>query len=140
MQKSKLVPLNGRGDITIKELTIAEIMSVVEQAESAYKESAPPHVLDMLFPEGLPALAVALSAGLSLEQLSGFSPDEYARLREAAAGLNPIFLAMWERLSNVGRDLAARMEGRNPQSSETLSAASSAAVTLGPGNMDTASS
>jgi len=94
-------------DISVKQLTMAEIRKFVAamQAE-AEKEDNKAHVLDMLFDDPVPAAAVSIATGLSMDELGGsFSQDEMRELLDKVKAVNPFFVGMMERLIEAGRQL-----------------------------------
>ena len=106
MQKFKAVEIEGRDNITAKELTIEQIKNILDGAENSNEEKLPPGILDVLFNEGISGHAVALSCNIPLTELeSSWAPSELEVLRADAAEVNPTFLALWERLTNLGTKL-----------------------------------
>ena len=82
-------------DLTL--LQIKDIYRVVgEHAKS-------PHVLDMVFDDDIPAVAVSAASGLSLAELEGdFTQQEIRDLLDKVRAINPFFVGMMERLCRAG--------------------------------------
>jgi len=94
-------------NIEAKELTVGQVKAVLEGLEKM--DSL--HTIDFLFPEeGVPALAVSLSTGLSLEELNGDIPvSEMQGVVKAVKEKNAFFLRMLRSLAEVGKlNLQAR--------------------------------
>jgi len=54
----------------------------------------------------MPALAISLSMGLSLEELDGpFKPCEIAAVIDEVKAANPFFVKMIRRLASLGEDV-----------------------------------
>ncbi len=57
MQRSKKIPV-GDKEITVKELSVTQISNLMDQMEQTEIS-----IIDLLFPDGVPAVAVAESTG-----------------------------------------------------------------------------
>ena len=96
MRKSKIVRLGDR-EITVKELTVAQVRSIISELESNYELA----ILDLMFTD-VPSLALQMSTGLSDSELDDYSPSELTPLIEAFREANPFFVQMMNRLSALG--------------------------------------
>lgn len=111
------INFSGR-DITIRTLSVAETKEILDQlkADSLQiiekgKEPTvkPPHVVDLLFNDDIPAIAVAKSSGVKLNELAGDVPPQQVRdLIDAVRAQNPFFLGMMERLVGAGKKMVAK--------------------------------
>lgn len=96
MRKSKIIEFKGK-EITVKELTVAEVVGVIEDM-SRYE----PHVLDVLMDFDLPVSVVLLSSGLEEKELmEGVTPSGLVPLYEAVVEVNPTLAAMAARLKKM---------------------------------------
>lgn len=91
MRQTKNIPWND-SDITVKELTVAELASVLDHSTT----TADP--IDLLFGQRLPSQAVVLSSGLKLAELHALPPSQLDRLISAAEEVNPFFVQALRRL------------------------------------------
>lgn len=79
----------------MRELTAGEVKDIMQFYEKSEGEIS---IVDMLFVDSpLPALAVAKSAEMSLEDLEKLCPSEIEVKINEAEKLNPFFLRMLER-------------------------------------------
>lgn len=94
-----------------RELTVREIREVLGGLER--RDAI--HTVELLFPDGIPALAVSMSSGLSLEELDGdVAPSDLKNLIERVKDANPFFLNALNRLAETGRAMMARMTAPSP--------------------------
>lgn len=87
--------------VEAKELTVGQVKAVLEGLEKM--DSL--HTIDFLFPEeGVPALAVSFSTGLSLDDLNGDYPvSEMLSIVRDVKEKNAFFLKMLRSLAEVGK-------------------------------------
>ena len=82
-----------------KELTVRQVREIIDTLEK--QENV--HTVDMLFSDEIPALAVSMSTGKSLEELQGdITPSELAAIIEEVKEAKPFFVKMIQRLSEIG--------------------------------------
>lgn len=85
-----------------EELTVAQVRRVMDDLENEKSM----HVVDLLFPDGIPALAISLSTGISIEELDGEKkPSEIAAVIEEVKAANPFFVKMLRRLARLGENV-----------------------------------
>lgn len=105
MKRKKTISV-GDLEITIRELTVAQIRDLMD----AFSKDKTPHIMDMLFPDSLPAVAISASTGISTKKLEDdFSPSDLHQIVEGVENMNPFFVNMVTRLKNVGKDLLKEM-------------------------------
>lgn len=86
MRRSKIITIEGLGEITVKELTVAQ---VTEMAERVQRPDRPNYLIEAILETRLPMEAVVLATGLAEEKLnSDITPSEAAQLWEAVAEVN----------------------------------------------------
>ncbi len=104
MQRKKTIVINDI-DITVTELSVAQVRDYMDDKP----EQAPVSIIDLLFPDSLPGRVIAESTGLSVKKLEDdFSPSELKKIVEAVESLNPFFVNMMKRLSEMGREIIAQ--------------------------------
>ena len=97
---SESIKIAGR-DITVKQLKMNQIREFVS---SFGDDRAKPHILDILFDDPVPAKAVSLATGLSMEELAGdLRQDEMRQLLDKVKAVNPSFVGMMERIIKAGQ-------------------------------------
>ncbi|CCK81198.1 hypothetical protein [Desulfobacula toluolica] len=97
MQRTKTITI-GERDITIKELSVAQIRDMMDEME---KEKIT--TIDLLFPDSLPPVAIAGSTGISVKKLEeDFSPSELKQVIDGVENLNPFFANMMSRMAKIG--------------------------------------
>jgi hypothetical protein len=92
MQKEKKITINDT-EYTCMELTAPQVRDVLEEAEKGDL-----HILDMLFPEQMPCIAVQKSTGKTLEELEQLLPSDYDALLKTVEIINPFFAALVVRI------------------------------------------
>ena len=103
---SEQIKMAGR-DIKVSQMNMAQIREVVAAMEkdSADKETKP-HILDLVFDDDVPARAVSVATGLSMDELGGkFSQDECRKLLDLVKAANPFYVGMMERFIKAGQQL-----------------------------------
>lgn len=96
---SETIKLGGRA-VSVHALTMKEIREVLVALREKSKE---PHVIDMVFDDDVPAVAISAASGLSLSELEGeFTQQEIRDLLDKVRALNPFFVGMMERLCRAG--------------------------------------
>jgi hypothetical protein len=101
MQRTKRITIDDR-EITIKELSVAQIKVLLDNAEAGEDFS----VINLLFPDTVPALAIEQSTGISVKTLeSSFNPSELKQIIDGVESLNPFFVNMIVRLSKIGKQV-----------------------------------
>lgn len=101
MRKTKSVKTE-QGNITIRELTIAELRNCLEMIEKQ-KE---PHIVDFMF-DNMPSLIIAKSIGVDdAKELEKFTQTELQEIEEAVVELNPLASKMFEKLINISQTLS----------------------------------
>lgn len=96
MRKEKRVDVAGK-EVVVRELTVEEVTNIMD-AQEGQKVG----VLDLLFPDRLPADAVCLATGLTIEQLNTMAPSELDAIWKAAEEVNSFFGGMVGRLATLG--------------------------------------
>ena len=93
-----------------KELTVAQVRGILDEAESGENEL---NIIDLLFPDRLPSLAVAMSMGLTPEELDAkdLPPSALERIMDEVEAVNPIFAGLARRLAKIGRAIAEKSTG-----------------------------
>ena len=112
------VNFSGR-DVTVKALNMSEIKEVLnrllKKSETESEQSASIfdlHIVDLLFNDEIPAFALSMATGLSLEELSGKVPPEAIReLLDKTRAMNPFLVGMIERLVSRGKAIQAVLSG-----------------------------
>ncbi len=101
MRRKKTIAIDDR-DITVKELSVSQVRELMDSLEEKRDIST----IDMLFPDGLPAEAIAASTGISVKKLEEeFTPSEIKQIIEAVENLNPFFANMMKRMISAGREI-----------------------------------
>lgn len=89
------ITLAGR-QVEVKQLTMRQIKNVMAVVK---KQDNEVHVIDAVYNDPVPAVALAEGTGLSLEELSGdFNQEEVNNLLSKFKSINPFFVGMTERL------------------------------------------
>ena len=104
MKKSKAINIEGRTDRLIAtELTVRELKEVIDGLRTSRQST-----IDLLFPEDIPAIGVASSLGMTLDDLEAadFAPSELDQILGVVKEINPFFVKAVERLASIGRKLA----------------------------------
>lgn len=112
MKKSKAINIEGRTDRLIAtELTVREIKEVIDGLRTSRQST-----IDLLFPEDIPALGVAASLGMTLDELEAadFAPSELDQILGSVKEINPFFVRAVERLASIGRQLAESRSTATP--------------------------
>jgi hypothetical protein len=100
----KKVNVGGR-EVVARELTVREVRGILDDLEAVKEVST----VDLLFQDRIPARAVALSTGLTLEELEGdFKPSELDAIITAVGEANPIFARLVERLTGAVKAVLSR--------------------------------
>jgi len=107
-RNGKVIEFAGR-EVTVKELTVAEIKQVFDKLEACDLDR-----LDLLLDHEVPTCAVLLATGLDAAALDAATPSALLAVYDAVAEVNPIFAAAMRRLQRIG-DAAAK-EGPAPLS------------------------
>ena len=82
--------------VTVRQLTMRQIRNVMAHLK---KKEAEPHIVDVVFNDSVPAIALAEASGLSLEELAGdFDQQDIADLLAKVKAINPFFVGMTERI------------------------------------------
>ena len=108
MQRTKKIPV-GDKEITAAELSVAQIRNLLDQMETMEIS-----VFDMLFPDGVPSIAVAESTGISLKQLEQYLPSELKLIIDGVESLNPFFVNMMTRLAKAGEQMISEKTSTKP--------------------------
>jgi|GEM_PF-2543022 len=97
MAKHKDFSVNGK-DMTARELTAVQIRDLLDDAD----DKAGASIVDIMYPEAIPAAAAAMSVGKKLAALEKMAPSELDPIMEAATAVNPSLAALIKRLAKVG--------------------------------------
>lgn len=99
MQKIKRIKIDER-ELTVKELTVGQIRNIIEDLENPENV----HIIDMLFGDEIPALAVSESTEISMKDLEKgkITPSEMEIIIKGVKEVNPFFVKMIERLAKIG--------------------------------------
>lgn len=108
MQRSKKIPV-GDKEITVKELSVTQISNLMDQMEQTEIS-----IIDLLFPDGVPAVAVAESTGIGIKQLETYPPSELKLIIEGVENLNPFFANMITRLAKAGEHIISEKPSTPP--------------------------
>lgn len=107
------ITLAGR-KIEVKQLTMRQIKDVVAVLKKS-QAGEEVHVVDALFDNDVPAIAVSEATGLSMAELEGeISQQEMHDLIEKVRAVNPFFVGMMERVIASGTR-------KSPSSTESVS-------------------
>lgn len=99
-KEGRAITLNGT-PIIIRELTVAEVEAVLD----ALLENEP-DIIETILPESpVPAPAIALSAGRTIDELKQLPCSELRFVIEEVQEINPFLIMMLERLARIGRQL-----------------------------------
>jgi len=92
----------GDRDITIKQLNVLEIRNIMDNMDKEDRS-----IIDLLFPDSIPAYVVSESTGISISKLeSDFLPSELKMIIEKVENQNPFFVNMLTRLLKLGREMS----------------------------------
>lgn len=115
--------LSGR-EVEPKVLLVSEVKEVLDHIKEqslSVGSQLDLHVVDLLFDNEFPAVAVAKSTGFTMEELEGpLDPNELDAVIKEARVKNPFFVGMMERLVAAGRGGSGRTD-RQPSSTESAS-------------------
>ena len=122
------INFSGR-DVTVKTLNMCELKEVLtrllKKEETRSEQSASIlglHIVDLLFNDEVPAFALSMATGLSLEELSGkVSPEIIRELLDKTRAVNPFLVGMIERLVSHGRDIQAGLSASETASKAEVS-------------------
>lgn len=104
MIMNETINIGGRS-VAVKQLTMRQIREVLANLK---ERDGGPHVLDMVFDDDVPAVAVSEATGLSLAELEGdFTQQEMRDLIDQVRAKNPFFVGMMERLCQAGMTQSA---------------------------------
>jgi hypothetical protein len=109
MRKDKPFKI-GDKKFTAFELTVKQIAELME----SQRNDTGIHDIDMLFPDRMPAGAVAMSLGMTLEDLAEYAPSEIEIMIDEAEKVNPTFAALLQRLAKLGREVLAAKTSEEP--------------------------
>ncbi len=99
---SESINMAGR-EIEIKQLNMRQVREFI----AGMDPETEPHIVDILFNDPVPAKAVSLATGLSLDELAGdFSQEEMRELLDKVKAVNPSFVGMMERIIKAGQLLS----------------------------------
>ena len=77
----------GDRDITVKQLNVLEIRNIMDNMDKEERS-----IIDLLFPDNIPAYVVSESTGISVSKLeSDFLPSELKTIIEKVENQNPFF-------------------------------------------------
>ena len=95
---SEQITIGGR-QITVRPLTMRQIRDVLDALKDDGKGEKRAHIIDVVFNDEVPAVAVSSATGLSLAELEGeFGQQEIRELLDKVRAVNPFFVGMMERL------------------------------------------
>lgn len=95
---SEQIKIAGR-QITCKGLTMAQIRKVMDELQEMSKGNEKAHIVDLIYNDDVPALAIAASTGLSMEELAGeIGQQDMHDLIDKVRSVNPFFVGAMERL------------------------------------------
>lgn len=98
-RKTGIIEVRGR-EYSIKELTTAQIESVMEEIESGNYTG---HLFDALFDHGLPANAFFKAIGIEEKEFDkDLSPTEVDALYQKVVDVNPLCAVMMKKLYKAG--------------------------------------
>ncbi len=108
----KLVPFSGK-DIAVQELTVSQVRKIMDDLEN----NPSGHFIDELLDSKLPAAAIALSTGMSLDELAQHQPSALDELAKEVEQANPFFAGLIQRRLKLYQE----MKGAIRKHSESLS-------------------
>src|SRR6056297_3153316 len=92
----------GDRDITLKQRNVLEIRNIMDNMDKEDRS-----IIDLLFPDSIPAYVVSESTGISISKLeSDFLPSELKMIIEKVENQNPFFVNMLTRLLKLGREMS----------------------------------
>lgn len=91
-------------EITINELTTAQIRTIFDQIEKQE-----PQLLDDLINESVPVLAIVEASGISMGKLEESKPSEVSKLAREVAAVNPFLADMIKRRVSAFEKLATEI-------------------------------
>jgi len=98
MRKEKPFKI-GDKKFTARELRVKQIVTITDSLGKDAEISD----IDMLFPDRLPSGALAMSLGMTGEELAEYAPSEIETMIDAVEEVNPTFAGLMQRLANLGR-------------------------------------
>jgi hypothetical protein len=99
----------GEQEIIIREITINQSQQVLDSLDTD-NDSYEPDLIDMLFPESIPAGVVYASTGLNEKELGAFTPSELSEIIKKVEDVNPTFADLVKRLGTIGREVLSNPE------------------------------
>jgi len=92
MRKEKKITINNT-EYTCKELTAPQVRDILDEVEKGEML-----ILDLLFPERIPVVAVQKSTDKNLKELELLAPSDYDALLKTVEVVNPFFAALVTRM------------------------------------------
>jgi hypothetical protein len=108
MQRKKKIPV-GDKEITVTEFSVAQIRNLMDQIEQSAIGT-----IDLLFPDGIPALAVEESTGIPMSTLETYAPSELKIIISGVEDINPFFANMITRLTKAGERIISEIASTSP--------------------------
>lgn len=99
------IDFSGR-KITARTLTVQQVRELLDEIkkQSDAKSILDLNVVDLLFDDDVPAIAVSKSTGLTLQELCGpVDPQLVRNVIDEVRAANPFFVGMMERMVNAGK-------------------------------------
>ncbi len=94
MRIVKEVTINGQ-EITVNELTVAEVVKLIESLESG--------LVDLMFDERLPLGVVCASSGIKKKALDKWHPSDLEKLVDEVEAANPHSARLCKKLASLVR-------------------------------------
>jgi len=104
MRKAKSVNIDDK-EYTCKELTPGQVKEVLDEVEKAQA-----NILDLLFPQSMPCIAVEISTGVTRDILEEFPPSAYEVLLKTVEEVNPFFVALVKRILAAANKILAQQK------------------------------
>lgn len=108
MQRNKKIPV-GDKEITVTELSVSQIRNLLDQMEQADI-----CIIDLLFPNSIPAAAVAESTGIDIKKLDEYHPSDLKVIIEGVENMNPFFANMIARIAKAGGQAISEKTSTQP--------------------------
>jgi len=100
----------GNDEFIAQELTVSQVQQILDG------ETGQIDMVDLLFPDRIPAEAVALSLGITRKELADkdYPPSVLEKILTEVELVNPIFAGLIQRLATIGRAAMMKSAGRQP--------------------------
>lgn len=111
MRKTKSFKI-GEDEFVARELTVSQVSQLLDGGTVEEKVN----IIDLLFPDRMPSEAVAMSLGITSDELAerDYPPSVLEKVLDEVEAINPISANLIRRLANLGRAAMEKSQGQRP--------------------------